>query len=89
MATTFIPLRLVITGFCGPGQLGYKMVHEFHNFPGVFGWEHPDDMAEESFSVYDHPTVYIFKKGRKCSRGQNYQNAELWTITSRALTATA
>jgi len=44
------------------GLLGYKMVHEFHNFPGIFGWEHPDDMAEESFSVYDHPTVYIFKK---------------------------
>lgn len=44
------------------GLLGYKMVGEFHNFPGVFGWEHPDDMAEESFSVYDHPRVYIFKK---------------------------
>ncbi len=44
------------------GLLGYKMVHEFHNFPGIFGWQHPDDMAEESFSVYDHPTVYIFKK---------------------------
>ena len=44
------------------GLLGYKMVGEFHNFPGLFGWEHPDDMAEESFSVYDHPRVYIFKK---------------------------
>lgn len=44
------------------GLLGYKMVGEFHNFPGIFGWEHPDDMAEESFSVYDHPRVYIFKK---------------------------
>ncbi len=44
------------------GLLGYKMVGEFHNFPSLFGWEHPDDMAEESFSVYDHPRVYIFKK---------------------------
>ena len=44
------------------GLLGYKMVGEFHNFPGIFGWEHPDDTAEESFSVYDHPRVYIFKK---------------------------
>lgn len=44
------------------GLLGYKMVGEFHNFPSVFGWDHPDDMAEESFSVYDHPRVYIFKK---------------------------
>jgi uncharacterized membrane protein len=44
------------------GLLGYKMVGEFHNFPSLFGWEHPDDMAEESFSVYDHPRVYLFKK---------------------------
>jgi uncharacterized membrane protein len=44
------------------GLLGYKMVGEFHNFPALFGWVHPDDMAEESFSVYDHPRVYIFKK---------------------------
>ncbi len=44
------------------GLLGYKMVAEFHNFPSFLGWEHPDDMAEESFSVYDHPRVYIFKK---------------------------
>ena len=44
------------------GLLGFKMVGEFHNYPGLFGWEHPDDMAEESFSVYDHPRVYIFKK---------------------------
>jgi YYY domain-containing protein len=44
------------------GLLGYKMVGEFHNFPGLFGLEIPDDTAEESFSVYDHPRVYIFKK---------------------------
>ncbi|MGH7739883.1 MAG: DUF2298 domain-containing protein [bacterium] len=44
------------------GLLGYKMVAEFHNFPSLFGWVHPDDMAEESFSVYDHPRVYLFKK---------------------------
>lgn len=44
------------------GLLGYKMLHEFHNFPSLLGWAHPDDMAEESFSVYDHPRVYIFKK---------------------------
>ncbi len=44
------------------GLLGYKMIGEFHNFPSFLGWEHPDDMAEESFSVYDHPRVYLFKK---------------------------
>ncbi len=44
------------------GLLGYKMVAEINNFPRLFGWVHPDDMAEESFSVYDHPRVYVFKK---------------------------
>jgi len=44
------------------GQLGYKMVQDFHNFPRLFGWVHPDDTSEESFSVYDHPRSYIFKK---------------------------
>ncbi len=44
------------------GLLGFKMVAEFHSFPKLFGWEHPDDMAEESFSVYDHPRVVLFKR---------------------------
>ncbi len=44
------------------GLLGYRMVAEFHNFPSLFGWTYPDDMAEETFSVYDHPRVYLFKK---------------------------
>ena len=44
------------------GQLGYKLVQDFHNFPRLFGWVHPDDTSEESFSVYDHPRSYIFKK---------------------------
>lgn len=44
------------------GLLGFKMVAEFHNFPTLFGWSHPDETGEESFSVYDHPRVYLFKK---------------------------
>ncbi len=44
------------------GQLGFKMIGEFHNFPKLLGLEFPDDMAEETFSVYDHPRVYFFKK---------------------------
>ncbi len=52
------------------GLLGYRMVGEFHNFPSLFGWEHPDDMAEETFSVYDHPRVYLFQKVKSLSREQ-------------------
>jgi YYY domain-containing protein len=47
------------------GQLGYRMVASFHNFPAFLGWLRPDDWAEESFSVYDHPRTYIFKKEKE------------------------
>lgn len=46
------------------GLLGYEMVGDFHTFPRLLGWSHPDDDAEESFSVYDHPRAYLFKKVR-------------------------
>jgi hypothetical protein len=46
------------------GQLGFQMVGEFHNFPSLFGVEFPDDGGEETFSVYDHPRAYFFKKVR-------------------------
>ena len=52
------------------GLLGYKMAAEFHNFPSLFGWTHPDDMAEETFSVYDHPRVYLFKKFENVSQAR-------------------
>src|SRR5258708_13863906 len=44
------------------GLLGFKMVAEFHSFPSFMGWELQDDTAEESFSVYAHPRVYLFKR---------------------------
>jgi len=48
------------------GELGFYKVAEFVSYPGVtLGGRHfsiPDDGADESFSVYDHPRVYIFKK---------------------------
>jgi hypothetical protein len=44
------------------GALGFELVAEFTSFPGLLGLQIPDLAAEESFSVYDHPRVLVFKK---------------------------
>ena len=44
------------------GKLGYERVKEFTSYPSLLGIQIPDQSAEESFSVYDHPRVQIFKK---------------------------
>ncbi len=43
-------------------KLGFKKVQEFSSYPSVFGVTIPDDYSEETFQVYDHPKVIIFKK---------------------------
>lgn len=45
-------------------RLGYKKVAEFSNYPTVpfLNIKLVDDNADESFTVYDHPKIYIFKK---------------------------
>ncbi|MDO8498608.1 MAG: glycosyltransferase family 39 protein [bacterium] len=43
------------------GQLGYQKVAEFSSYPSLLGWEVNDDLSEETFQVYDHPKVIIFK----------------------------
>lgn len=44
------------------GGMGFKKVAEFTQYPSIFGFEFNDTGAEESYSVYDHPTVQIFEK---------------------------
>ncbi len=44
------------------GKLGYERVKDFSSYPSLFGIQIPDQSAEESFSVYDHPRVQVFKK---------------------------
>jgi YYY domain-containing protein len=44
------------------GQLGFEPIGTFTSYPRILGIEIPDQAAEESFSVYDHPKVQIFRK---------------------------
>lgn len=42
------------------GGLGYHLAAVFQNSPNLFGVHFDDSGADESYSVYDHPTVHIF-----------------------------
>lgn len=49
------------------GSLGYVKVAEFSSYPSIFGLTINDDLTEESFQVYDHPKVSVFKNERRFS----------------------
>ena len=46
------------------GQSNFELVGEFVSYPTVpiLGFKINDQMADEAFTVYDHPRVLIFKK---------------------------
>jgi hypothetical protein len=48
------------------GDLGFRKAAEFTSYPklqiGTWNIQIPDDSADESFTVYDHPKIMIFKK---------------------------
>lgn len=47
------------------GALGYQPIAEFSSYPTLFGFKINDDSAEETFQVFDHPKVLIFKNVAK------------------------
>ena len=44
------------------GRLGYRLARTFVSYPGLFGITLRDDLADESFTVYDHPKVIVFER---------------------------
>jgi len=67
------------------GQMGFEQIKEFHSYPtleignwpvlrslGVGGkLEIADEAAEETWSVFDHPVIRVFKKTKQLSK-ENY-----------------
>lgn len=54
------------------GQLGYIKIAEFTSYPKIFNFEINDDTSEETFQVYDHPKVLIFKNQNQLSQQKLY-----------------
>ncbi len=44
------------------GELGFEKAAEFNSYPTVLGMEFDDTGSEESFTVYDHPKVVVYRK---------------------------
>lgn len=49
------------------GTLGFRLVERFDNPPQLLGVRIPDGWAEESLTVYDRPTVRIYKRTARYS----------------------
>lgn len=52
------------------GELGYKKIKEFSSYPTILGISINDDPSEETFQVYDHPKIIIFRNDMYISKEQ-------------------
>lgn len=44
------------------GALGFTKIAEFSSYPRLGPWKLSDEFTEETFTVFDHPTIRIYKK---------------------------
>ena len=51
-------------------KIGFTLAHTTKNRPSFLGFTFNDDLADESFSVYDHPKVAVFKNEQRLSAEQ-------------------
>lgn len=50
------------------GDLGFQKIKEVSSPLQIFGFKFNDNSAEETFQVFDHPTVMVFKNTKKFSQ---------------------
>ncbi len=67
------------------GDLGYTPFREFSSRPRLLGIELPSELADESYSVYDHPKALIFKNTGRMSQA-DIETRILRGLPSRPLT---
>jgi len=61
------PMTILYYEAMWDGRLGFELAAEFTSPPRLFGFVFDDRHADESWSLYDHPQVTIFRKVRDLS----------------------
>ena len=56
------PLSIAYYQALFSGELGFDLVGDFTSYPNLGPLRFPDDTAEEAWTVYDHPRVFVFRK---------------------------
>ena len=67
------------------GDLGYTLAREVASRPALLGIQVPDELADESFTVYDHPKVLFFENTKRLG-AEAIEKALLSATPSKALT---
>ncbi|OGF99512.1 hypothetical protein A2Y99_02820 [Candidatus Gottesmanbacteria bacterium RBG_13_37_7] len=66
------------------GALGFKKINTISSFPqlkfGLLNWEFNDEKSEETYTVFDHPVIRIFKKVMPLNK-EDYLNLFRYTAS--------
>ncbi len=52
------------------GELGFEEIKRFTSYPRLWFLEFPDERAEETWSVFDHPVIRIYRKVKPFSKNE-------------------
>lgn len=64
---TRFPVSLAYYDALFSGKLGFEAVKVIENAPQLGPWVRSDQLAEEPFTVYEHPKAFIFRKSASYS----------------------
>ncbi|HEV2108758.1 MAG TPA: DUF2298 domain-containing protein, partial [Thermomicrobiales bacterium] len=56
------PVQIRLLELLQSGELGFDLVYEATDYPGIGPFAVPDDSADEAWLNYDHPHVWIYEK---------------------------